>query len=70
MGGHARRPSAARDTRLARRAGLTPNQVSALSVVCAAAGAVALMLAPGLPWLFRSRGSASSFASPATCSTG
>lgn len=55
----ARRPIAARQSRLSARAaefllraGLSPNQVSVLSVAFAALGALALLAAPERPWLF------------------
>ncbi|MBK9081381.1 MAG: CDP-alcohol phosphatidyltransferase family protein [Rhizobiales bacterium] len=52
-----RRPLASRDTTLARRltqallaTSVTPNQISLLSIVFAAAGAAALLAAPQRPW--------------------
>jgi phosphatidylglycerophosphate synthase len=54
-----RRPIATRETAFARStaarlaaAGVTPNAISAASMGFAAAGAAALLAAPGAPWLF------------------
>lgn len=54
-----RRPIAARQSSLARgltrsllKTSITPNQISLLSVVCAAVGSLALLFAPERPWLF------------------